>query len=78
MLDELELRYEAHDANAPVHTFARREDVIEWVEGFHGLPEERRGDLRRVLTPFIEEQGGNSGCQRSRHGGGQRVRRATP
>jgi len=66
VLDELELRYEAHDANAPVHTFARREDVIEWVEGFHGLPEERRGDLRRVLTPFIEEQGGKFGLPSGR------------
>ena len=49
VLDELGLRYEAHVADVPVHTFARPEDVVDWVEGLFTLdPRAPRGAGERA------------------------------
>jgi SAM-dependent methyltransferase len=61
VLDELGLRYAVHVADVPVHTFSRREDVVDWVEGFFTLPPARHGELEQVLAPHIEERGGKYG-----------------
>lgn len=61
VLDELELSYEVHPADVPIHTFASPGEVVDWVQGFHGLPAERRAELERVLAPHISEQGGKYG-----------------
>lgn len=66
VLDELGLAYETHQADVPIHTFVRRDDVVDWVQGFFSLPDERRSDLERVLSPFISESEGKYGLPSGR------------
>ncbi len=66
VLDELGLSYTVHPADVPIHTFDAPDEVVDWVQGFHGLPVERRADLERVLAPHIEEQGGKYGLPSGR------------
>ena len=67
MLDELGLPYESHVADVPVHTFAGRSDVVDWVEGFHGIEPAQRAQLEAVLDDYIEERDGEFGLQSGRH-----------
>ncbi len=66
VLDELGLAYEAHRVDVPIHTFVRRDDVVDWVQGFFSLPDERRRHLEGVLSPFISESGGKYGLPSGR------------
>jgi len=66
VLDELGLSYTVHPADVPIHTFDAPDEVVDWVQGFHGLPVERRAELERVLAPHIEEQGGKYGLPSGR------------
>jgi SAM-dependent methyltransferase len=61
VLDELGLSYAVHPADVPIYTFDTPEEVVDWVQGFHGLPDERRAELERVLAPHIVEQGDKYG-----------------
>ena len=65
--DELGLSFESHVADVPVHTFTRRSDVVDWVEGFHNIDPTQRNQLEAVLDAFIEERGGKFGLPNSRH-----------
>ncbi len=67
VLAELGLPYEAHVADVPVHTFLQRTDVVDWVEGFHGIDPAQRPVLESVLGRFIEERNGKFGLPASRH-----------
>lgn len=66
VLDELGLTYEVHPADVPIHTFDAPNEVVDWVQGFHGLLAESRAELKRVLAPHIEEQGGKYGLPSGR------------
>jgi SAM-dependent methyltransferase len=61
VLDELGLMYEVHNAEVPVHTFATPHNVVDWVQGFHGLGTERRVELETVLAAHISEADGKYG-----------------
>jgi SAM-dependent methyltransferase len=67
VLEELHLSFESHVADMPVHTFVQRSDVVDWVEGFHGIDPAQRPQLESVLDGFIEERGGKFGLPNSRH-----------
>ena len=66
VLDELGLTYTVHPADVPIHTFDAPDEVVDWVQGFHGLPEERRGELGRVLAPHLSEREGKYGLASGR------------
>ena len=66
VLDELGLTYDVHPADVPIHTFESRDEVVDWVQGFHGIPAERRAELERVLAPHIAGQGGKYGLPSGR------------
>jgi len=66
VLDELGLPHEAHPVTVPIHTFANRNDLVDWVEGFFSLPAERRAKLEETLAPFISEQEGRFGLPSGR------------
>ena len=35
--------------------------VVDWVQGFHAVPDARRADLERILVPHISERDGKYG-----------------
>jgi SAM-dependent methyltransferase len=76
VLDALGLVYTVHRAEVPIHTFAYPAEVVDWVQGFHSLPAERRADLERVLAPHISEEGGKYGLPSGRDTRVVLVRRA--
>ena len=56
ILDELGLPHETHQVAVPIHTFASRDDLVDWVEGLFSLPAERRAKLEETLAPFVSEK----------------------
>ena len=68
VLDDLGLAYRVHVPELPVHTFATRDDLVTWVEGFFGLEPAHRPALAQVLAPFISERDGRFGLSRGQDG----------
>lgn len=66
VLGELALSHTEHVVHVPVHTFSSAGDVVEWVQGFHGIAPERRPELEEVLSPHISERDGKFGLLNGR------------
>jgi SAM-dependent methyltransferase len=66
VLDELGLHYEVHFADLPLHTFSAPDEAVDWVQGYHDVPDERRAELERLLAPHILEREGRYGIPSGR------------